>query len=255
VRLPFVWLKLITLWIAVAALPVAIADIFFKARGARIALATVGFLLFLSAIRAERTLRKTLRPSRMKIGPYRVLAIEDPSSHAFATHGLFAAEPSLWITRGALSLLTPDEILNLMSGMRAAARQGSLRFETVITAWLIKLTANVPSGFREILFFRQKRTKTILIRESARGVFWVSLVLLLESFYFARRKGLPPIAEEVLRKLEAESRRCVPRLPAALSSHSAVSPWPDAFLTLGRPCLLPERAVNLRDDFGRRNLG
>jgi hypothetical protein len=72
------------------------------------------------------------------------------------------------------------------------------------------------------------------------------LILGLEWFYFARRLGRPEVTEEVLRKLEAESRRCVPRLPAALSSHSAVSPWPDAFLTLGRPCLLPERAVNLR---------
>ena len=234
------------IWIAAAILPTAIASIFFKPMVAYGVALTVAAFLFLSALFAERFLRQTLRPYQIEIGPYRVLAIEDPSSHAFATQGFLSPEPTLWITRGALSLLTPEEIANLIAGMRVAARQGGLRFETALTAWLIRMTGNIPSGFREILFFRQKRTKNILIRESARGVFWVSLILLLEFFYFDRRSGRPLIAEEVLRKLEAESRRCVPRLPAALSSHSAISPWPDAFLTLGRSCLLPKRAVNFR---------
>ena len=229
------------IWAAVSALPATIASIFFKTRAALGVTAVIGTLLLLSAILAERSLKKILHPSRIVIGFHRVFAIEDPSSHAFATQNFFSAEPSLWITRGALSLLTPEEISNLMVGMRKAGRQGGLQFETALTAWLIWLTSRIPSGFREILFFRQKRSKTILIRESALGVFWISLILLLEAFYFGRRSGHPAIAEEVLRKLEAESRRCVPRLPAALSSHSAVSPWPDAFLTLGRPCLLPER--------------
>jgi hypothetical protein len=245
-RLPLTVFKSLILWLAVSALPGIIAMIFFRTRVASAVVGGVGFLLLLSAAFSERFLKKTLNPSKIKIGPYRVFAIEDPSSHAFATQGLFSTEPSLWITRGALSLLTPDEIVSLMDGMGIAAGQGGLRFETALTSWLIRLTGKIPSGFREVLFFRQKRTKTILIRESARGVFWVSLILGLEWFYFARRLGRPEVTEEVLRKLEAESRRCVPRLPAALSSHSAVSPWPDAFLTLGRPCLLPERAVNLR---------
>ncbi len=245
-RLPLIALKSLTIWMTVAALPAAIGYIFYRVRGEEIAVASVGLILFFFAVFAEHFLKKILHPSRIEIGSHRVFAIEDPSSHAFATQGLFSAAPSLWITRGALSLLSPDEISNLMVGMRAAAQQGGLRFETALTAWLVRLTMKIPSGFREILFFRQKRSKTILIRESARGVFWISIILILEWFYFSRRAGRPQIPEEVLRKLEAESRRCVPRLPAALSSHSAVSPWPDAFLTLGRPCLPPERAVNLR---------
>jgi len=246
VRLPFVLLKSALIWVAAGALPSIVARIFLGPRTATIVFLVVGVLLYISALFAQRSLRKALRPARLRIGPYRVLAIEDPSSHAFATQGMFSPEPSLWITRGALSLLTPDELTGLLAGMRSAARQGGLRFETALTAWLVRLTAKLPPGFREVLFFRQKRTKAILIRESARGVLWVAMILLLEGFYFSRRNGRPKIAEEVLRKLEAESRRCVPRLPAALSSHSAVSPWPDAFLTLGRSCLLPERAVNLR---------
>ncbi len=245
-RLPLTVLKSLIIWIAFAALPGIIAMIFFHQRVAYAVVAAVGVFLLLSAMVAERFLKRTLHPSKIKIGAYDVWAIEDPSSHAFATQGLLSTEPSLWITRGALSLLTPDEIVSLMEGMGTAARQGGLRFETALTACLIRMTGKIPSGFREILFFRQKRAKNLLIRESARGVFWVSLILGLEWFYFSRRTGRPQIAEEVLRKLEAESRRCVPRLPAALSSHSAVSPWPDAFLTLGRSCLLPERAVNLR---------
>lgn len=244
-RFPLIVLKALILWFAVAALPAAIALIFFSTRTGILVASAVGVVLFVSAFFAERFIRQTLKPSRIEIGPHRVYAIEDPSSHAFATQGLLTPEASLWITRGALSLLTPEEIIELMNGMLAGARQGGLRFETVLTAWLVRLTRRLPNGFREILFFRQKRTKTLLIRESASGVFWVALVLLLEPFYFSRRTGQPPVSEEILRKLEAESRRCVPRLPAALSSHSAVSPWPDAFLTLGRPCLLPKRAVNL----------
>jgi len=246
VRFPLVLIKSLVLWAAISLLPVTIARIFFRPEIAGAVAIGVGALLLLTGVLAERYIRKVLHPSRIDIGPYRVFAIEDPSSHAFTTQALFAPESSLWITRGALSLLSPDELLNLISGMRSASRQGGLRFETVMTAWLIWLTGKIPSGFREILFFRQKRTKTILIRESARGVFWVSIIVLLEGFYFSRSNGRLTIAEEVLRKLEAESRRCVPRLPTALSSHSAVAPWPDAFLTLGRPCLLPERAVNLR---------
>ncbi len=130
--------------------------------------------------------------------------------------------------------------------MTFAARQGGLRFETALTAALILLVQKVPPGLREIVFFKQKRTKTLFIRDSIQAVFWFAWILLLESLYFKRREGSPLVADEILRKLEAESRRCVPRLPVALSSHSAVSPWPNAFLTLGRPCLLPERAVNLR---------
>lgn len=244
-RLPLVVLKSLTIWIAASILPAAVAFIVFKSVGAYIALAATGLILFASAALAEAYLKKILHPSRIEIGPHRVFAIEDPSSHAFATQGLLSEHPSLWITRGALSLLSPDEIANLLIGMRAGSKHVGLRFETVLTAWLVRITSKIPSGLREILFFRQKRTKSILIRESARGAFWVSVVLFLEWFYFSKPMGPLEIAAEVLRKLEAESRRCVPRLPAALSSHSAVSPWPDAFLTLGRPCLLPERAVNL----------
>ncbi len=233
------------IWAGFAAVPVVVAKIVSGNRAAVATFLVVGFVLFFVAAFGERKIRKTLRPSSIRVGPYRVYAIEDPSSHAFATQGLLSADPTLWITRGALSLLSPNEIASLMTGMRAAGHQGGLRFETALTAILIGFTARIPSGFREILFFRQKRSKTILIRESARGVFWASFVLILEFFYFDRRSGSPPVAEEILRKLEAESRRCVPRLPVALSSHSAVAPWPDAFLTLGRPCLLPERAVNL----------
>lgn len=204
----------------------------------------VGFALLVSAFRAERNLRRILRASTIQIGKYTVFAIEDPSSHAFASRALFIREPSLWITRGALSLLTPEEIENLIEGMRKAALQGGLGFETVLTYWLILLVNQVPEGMVEILFFRQKRAKKLLIRESTVGVFWISWILLLETLYFRRSRGKTGIHEEVLRKLEAESRRCVPRLPVALSSHSAISPWPEAFLTLGRACLLPGTAVN-----------
>jgi len=142
--------------------------------------------------------------------------------------------------------LSPEELLGLLGGMKIAARVGGLRFETMVTTWLVRLMNQIPSGFREIIFFRQKSAKAILIRESARATLWMAIVLVLDSFYFGRKAGIPQVNEEILRKLESESRRCVPRLPPALSSHSAVSPWPDAFLTLGRSCLLPETAVNLR---------
>ena len=208
--------------------------------------AGVGLFLLFETFRADSRLRKALRPSTIEIGGEQILAIEDPSSHVFATQSLFSVQPTLWITRGALSLLSPEEIVVLLGGMRAATRVGGLRFETFLTATLIRLTSRIPSGFRDILFFREKRTKAIHIRESARAVFWTSLVLVLECFYLGRRNPSIWLAEEILRKLEAESRRCVPRLPAALSSHSAVSPWPDAFITLGRPCLLPSVGVNLR---------
>jgi hypothetical protein len=246
VRLILAILKSLFLWGAVAIVPAIVANIFFHEKIAYAVFIAIGLLLLISGIFANSFLKKILRPSRIKIGRTYVFAIEDPSSHAFATQALFSLEPSLWITRGALSLLSPEEITRLVSGLRSAARQGGLRFETSLTSWLIRITRKIPSGFREVLFFRHRRTKTILIRESARGVFWMTLVLLLESFYFSRRFGPSPIPEEILRKLEAESRRCIPRLPVALSSHSAVSPWPNAFLTLGRTCLLPQRAVNLK---------
>lgn len=243
-RLPFVLLKFLIIWTAVAFLPSVITYIFLKQRAAALTIIITGLFLVLSATLADTFLKKTLRPSKIKIGPHRVFAIEDPSSHAFATQGFLSSEPSLWITRGALSLLSPEEIINLLNGMKLAARQGGLRFETALTAWLVRLTEKIPPGFHEILFFRQKRSKKILIRESALGTLWISVIFLLEYLYFKRRSGIPPVTEEVLHKLEAESRRCVPRLPAALSSHAAVSPWPDALLTIGRPCLLPQRTVN-----------
>ncbi len=244
-RFPLTLLKSLLIWAWIALLPGIVALIFFRGQGAILVVVLVGVALLISAMRAQRLLHKGLGASTIQIGRHRVFAIEDPSSHAFATRALFTREPSLWITRGALSLLTPDEIGNLIEGMRRAALLGGLGFETVLTHWLILLVNKVPQGMLEILFFRQKTPKRLLIRESAVGVFWISWILLLETLYFRRPNGKSFITEEVLRKLEAESRRCVPRLPVALSSHSAVSPWPEAFLTLGRPCLLPTTAVNL----------
>ncbi len=234
------------LWSSISILPVTVAFIFLGKIPALAVFVGIGFVLVVDALSAERRIHKILRPNPLEILNAKVLAIEDPSSHSFITKSLFSSKPTIWITRGALSLLTPEEIMLLVRGMLQAGTEGGLRFETVLTSWLIRLISRVPSGFREVLFFREKRTKTILIRETARGVFWTSIILLLESFYFRARNRRLQIPEEVLRKLEAESRRCVPRLPVALSSHSAVAPWPDAFLTLGRPCLLPATAVNLR---------
>ena len=245
-RTPFLLLKAFILLVFTAALPTVIAWIFFDLLGAKIAVTLIAVLLLGSASRANLLLMKVLHPRTIQVGEYAVFAIEDPSSHAFATQSFFEKKPRLWITRGALSLLAPEEIKSLLDGMVRASRQGGLRFETALTTWIIRISSRIPFGIREVLFFRQKRTKSILVRESARGVIWTSLVILLDRFYFARGLGDPGVPEEILRKLEAESRRCVPHLPAALASHSAVSPWPDAFLTLGRPCLLPARAVNLK---------
>jgi hypothetical protein len=244
VRSPFVVFKIAFLLAFATLLPATVAWIFFGRTGAIAAVSLISFGLVVDAFRSHRYLARTLRPRIVEVGDYAVYAIEDPSSHAFATYALFAREPKLWITRGALSLLSPEEIKKLLDGMRRAARMGGLRFETVLTSWIMRISSRIPTGIREVLFFRQKRTKSILVRESARGVVWASLILLLDRFYFSTSTGNPGVPEEILRKLEAESRRCVPHLPAALSSHSAVSPWPDAFLTLGRPCLLPMRAVN-----------
>lgn len=241
-----VLIRTIFLTVFAAGLPVAVASIFGgrKAGGAVLAI-VIAYLLF-EAIRADSRMRKVLKPSTIEIGGDVILAIEDPSSHVFATHAFFAVQPTLWITRGALSLLSPEEIVTLLKSMRTATRGGGLRFETFLTSILVRVTSKIPSGFRDILFFREKRTKSIQIRESARAAFWTSLVLVLECFYLRRSTAVTWLPEEILRKLEAESRRCVPRLPAALSSHSAVAPWPDAFITLGRPCLRPSTGVNLR---------
>lgn len=245
-RFPLIIVKLLVIMAFASAVPVAVGWIFGGKFGAQIALGLVGTLLLLSALRANRLFIRTLRPRTIEVGEYDVYAIEDPSSHAFATQSLFSSEPRIWVTRGALSLLSPDEIKKLLDGMRRASRQGGLRFETILTSWIMRISSRIPSGVREILFFRQKRTKSILVRESAKGVIWTSMVILLDRLYFSRTSGDPGVPEEILRKLEAESRRCVPRLPPALASHSAVSPWPDAFLTIGRSCLLPSGAVNLK---------
>lgn len=237
-------IKSLILWSCFSLLPVAITYIFLGTEIAAGVFLLFGFLLLIDSSAAERRVFRILRPSRIEIAGEEVYAIEDPSSHSFITKSLFSSKPTVWITRGALSLLSPDEIIALIRGMILAGQEGGLRFETVLTSWMIRLTAKVPTGFREVLFFREKRTKAIHVRETARGVFLTSLIILLEIFYFKARKRRLKIPEEVLRKLEAESRRCVPRLPVALSSHSAVAPWPDAFLTLGRPCLLPTTAVS-----------
>lgn len=244
-RLPFVFLKSLVLWAAFSIVPAVVAGIFFRKYGFILVFAVFGLFLFIDALRCEIRLREILRPSPIRVGDLDLLAIEDPSSHAFITHPLLSTEPTLWITRGALSLLSPEEIHSMVRGMRSSAKNHGLRFETVLTSWLIRLSSFIPTVFIEIVFFRQKRSKDILIRESVIGVCLTSVLLLMEWFYFAPKVGKARVPEEILRKLEAESRRCVPKLPVALSSHSLVSPWPDSFLTLGRPCLLPLRAVNL----------
>ncbi len=237
-------LKSIILWSLFSILPVTIAYIFLNPITAIGVYFGLGVFILIHAVNAEKSIIKFLNPTHLEIVGSGVFAIEDPSSHSFITKSLFSSKPTVWITRGALSLLSPEEIPGLIRGMILAGEEGGLRFETVLTAWMMVLIKKVPLGFREVLFFREKRTKKIHIRETARGVFWTSIILILELFYFTARKRRLQVPEEIIRKLEAESRRCVPRLPVALSSHSAVAPWPDAFLTLGRSCLLPSSAVH-----------
>jgi hypothetical protein len=234
------------LFVLASLMPAALAFVFLGWIGSAAAAALVAALIYGSACRAERNIERVLRPKLLQIGSYSVRSIEDPSSHAFATQALFSKEPTLWITRGALSLLRSEELPQLLAGMSRASARGGLRFETILTAWIIRVTGRLPAGIRDLLFLRQRRAKPIFVRESIRGAIWLSIALVLDRFYFSSREGEPGVPEEVLRKLQAESRRCVPRLPPALSSHSAVSPWPDAIVTLGRPCLLPIRAVDLR---------
>lgn len=237
-------IKFIILWLCVAILPVTLTYIFGNLLAAGCSFTLVGLFLIGNSIVAERQIKKTLHPKKMEVSDLLVLTIEDPSSHAFITKSLFAGAPTIWITRGTLSLLSPDEIIALVHGMKSAERNFSLVFETILTSWMIRMTSNIPNGFQNLLFFKEKRAKVISIRDSVRGLFWISLILLLDLFYAKGRAHNIEIPEGVLRKLVAESRRCVPRLPVAFSSHSAVSPWPDAFLTLGRSCLFPPTAVN-----------
>ncbi len=245
--IPFsILFRFLILFVGIALVPASVGYIFADKLGAAIGGGLVAVWACIELTRSERRLRGVLAPSTIEIADEKVFAIEDPSSHLFATQALFSLRPTLWITRGALSLLEPEEISSILRSLRVVTRSGGFRYETFLTAILTRLTAKIPSGFRDILFFREKRTKSILIRESARALFWTSSVLLLEAFYLRRTSRAPWAPEEILRKLEAESRRCVPRLPAALSSLSAVPPWPDAFITLGRPCLLPATAVNLK---------
>ena len=239
-------LKSTVLWTAFSFIPVLLVWIFFGPLAARYTFLGIGLALLIDAAFSERKILRVLKPRRIQIGDASAFAIEDPSSHIFVTHGLFSSAPKILVTRGALSLLSPDELSTLIKAMLRAGNSPELRFETVLTSWMIRVVSNLPRGFRDVLFFREKRTKTILVRESARGVFWSSILVLLESFYFNPILKPLSVPEEIFRKLEAESRRCVPRLPVALSSHSAVSPWPDAFLTLGRSCIRPNPAVNSR---------
>lgn len=238
--------KSIVLWVGFAFIPISLTWIFFGSTVAQFAFLGLGLLLLIDGAFSEKRILRVLRPRKIQIGETPAFTIEDPSSHIFVVHGLFSSYPKILVTRGALSLLAPEELSVLIKAMLRAGYSPELRFETVLTSWLIRVVSNLPNGFRDVLFFREKRTKTILVRESARGVFWSSILVLLESFYFGSQPKPLDVPEEIFRKLEAESRRCVPRLPVALSSHSAVSPWPDAFLTLGRSCIRPIPAVNLR---------
>ena len=129
-RTPFLLLKTFILLMFAASLPTIIAWIFFDLLGAKIAVSLISVLMLGSAARSNLLLMKVLRPRTIQVGEYAVYAIEDPSSHVFATQSFFEAKPRLWITRGALSLLAPEEIKSLLDGMVRASRQGGLRFET-----------------------------------------------------------------------------------------------------------------------------
>jgi hypothetical protein len=239
-------LKSLLLLALAAALPAAVAKIFFGRVGAIVAAAIAMSWVAVLAVRAESLLDRLLRPRPIRIGRFSAREIEDPSSHAFATRGLLAKEPALWITRGALTLLPSTELESLLEGMSRAAERGGLRFETVLTSWIMRVTLRMPASLRNVVFYRHLQTTAVPIREAVRGAVWLSMALLLDRFYFRASLGDRGVPEPVLRKLEAESRRCVPRLPPALAGHSAVAPWPNALVTLGRPCLLPPRAVDLR---------
>jgi hypothetical protein len=246
VRFPLVVLKSLFLLAAFSLVPVAVTWIFFGQTAGVAAFSVVAFWVLIDAAGSDSRIRKALRPSPLRIGDADVLAIEDPSSHVFITQRLFSSEPTVWITRGALSLFSPEETLTLAQGLRSAAKNRGLRFETVLTAWMIRLSSKLPTAFTELLFFKRKRNKFLLIHESIQGAIWLSILCAMDWFYFSPKSSEGAFPEELIRKMEAESRRCVPKLPVALSNHSLVSPWPDAFLNLGRSCLLPPRVVNLK---------
>lgn len=237
--------------ILVYGIPVSIAYLFGEAHTARLCALILSGLFLVDLIWMDRFLEKYLKPRRVSIQGKRLYEIDDPSAHLFVTRAPFR-KTKIWVTRGLLSLLTHREMHGLVLELEKTSRSLRLSFETYLSVWGIRFTRGVPSKVQDALFVAKTGRRNFTITQFLLSLPSLGILSLLGRFYRSSEPRKPFETNEmrlVMTTLHREATFSPPALCPVLANHSLIAPWPNALITLGRPCLHSETGVDLRHGF------
>lgn len=228
-----------------------IAYIFGDLEAVRIVFFIVSSLVLIDLVRMDRILNRYLRPRAVLLANRKLYEIDDPSAHLFITRAPLR-ETRIWITRGLLTLLSHREIEALIHELEIGSRSLRLSFETYLTVLGIRFSKGIHPKVQDALFIAKLGRRNFTITQFVISLPTIGILSLLGRLYRSSEPRKPFETNEmrlVMTTLLREATFSPPSVHPILANHSLIAPWPNALLTLGRPCLHSETGVDLRHDF------
>lgn len=242
----------LTLFIAlVYGVPLAIAFLFGELPAVKVCAVVISSLLFVDLFFTDRLISSYMRPRKVLFSGKTLFEIDDPSAHIFVTRAPFR-KTKIWVTRGLLSLLSHRELTEILQELEQSSRSLRLSFETYLTLWGIRFTRGVHSKVEEALFVAKTGRRNFTLTQFILSLPSIGILSLLGRFYRSsepRRRFETDGMRLVMTSLHREATFSPPALCPVFANHSLIAPWPNALLTLGRPCLHSETGVDLSHGF------
>lgn len=208
--------------------------------GAGIAAGLLGVLLLWNALRWKALWNRELRARRVQvIGHLEIYYVNDPSSHLFLMKSPLGSGGAIYMTRGILSLLSPEELDALVIECSSALRQFGLGWNVFLSSLQLRVMKGISSRVLQLFYTSHSPEVRITPRATLASLPLLGLVDLL------RRFSLPfsVVSDEsrnqkryLFDRLLAESYVCPPRISAAAAAHALIDPWPRALLRTSESC-------------------
>ncbi len=206
--------------------------------GLLIATASVILIVVIDSLRVQNIFLKALKPTSVLLYGKKVFRIEDASSHLFVTQGPWMPA-QVWITRGAFSLLTQEEIYTLVLQARKTQPFFKLSFESYLTTLLLRLERWLPQSVRTIGYRSNNSSHVVTIWDVLFSLPILGMMSLVGVFYGGApsRSQSAQSVRTALGVLERESKICTPEISPSLANHALITPWPHALIRFGRSSL------------------
>lgn len=221
------------------AVPVTIANLVAGSEAAVLTAGVTLVLLFLDSFRTHSIFIREFRPTIVSLYGREIYRIEDASSHIFVTQGPWFGARQIWLTRGTLSLLRPEDLIRLVRRLEKEGGGFRLAFESYLTSWVLRLSRQLPKNVLRLVFRAEMGRYSLTGLQVIRSLPVIGILSILGWLYGAknRQPAWDTDMRIALKPLLDESHICEPDLNPAFSNHALIDPWPHALTHFGRSCL------------------